>query len=169
MSKFEEIHQDRLKVDSAKYKGEISRRELLKRASPLGKVILEEGKCTGCGLCTLDCPTGALTASFGGEVDGYQLLFKHALCIACGMCAEVCPEQCLHVERALEIDNLSRPPAVLHEDKVVRCRQCGSSIGPMTMIDKIRARVLAAGQSFSDQLELCPMCKVKAQFSPMRK
>ena len=149
--------------------GEISRRELLKLASPLGKVALERAKCTGCGLCAIDCPTGALTAAPDGDTDVYQLLFKHNFCIACGQCVEICPEQCLQLERTLELDRLGSPPTVLFEDVIVRCRQCGDPIGSKTMIGKIQARVLAAGQSFPDRFELCPMCKVKAQFSQMRK
>jgi ferredoxin len=98
-----EMHQDKPETGFRRPEGEMSRRELLKLASPLGKVMLDSSKCTGCGLCATECTDGALTISSSGE-DTYQLLFKHNLCTACGQCVEVCPEQCLRLERALELD-----------------------------------------------------------------
>ena len=166
VSKFKGIPQD--KAHFLRPKGEISRRELLKLASPLGKVTLEEAKCTGCGLCALDCPTGALAVSSSGEADVYQLLFKHNLCVACGQCVEVCPEQCLGLERTLELDRLGSPAAVLFEDTTVRCSECSSPVGTRSMIDNVRAKLLAAGQS-STKFELCPTCKVKTELGQLRK
>jgi len=165
MREFKEINQDRLKAQPSKVEGEISRRQLLKMASPLGKVTLEAARCTGCGLCALDCPSGALTVSSSGEAEVYQLLFKHNLCVACNQCVEICPEQCLHLERTLELDGLNSPATVLFEDKIVRCSECGSPVGSRAMINSIKAKVLAAGQFSSSQFELCPECKAKVQFS----
>jgi ferredoxin len=148
----------------SKTKGEISRRQLLKMASPLGKVTLDKDACTGCCLCAFDCPTGALTVTSGEEVDVYQLLFKHNLCVACGQCIELCPEQCLHLERTLEPDKLDSPATVLFKDKIARCTECGRPVGSKAMIKRMKAKILDAGQSPSLNLELCPECKVKAQF-----
>lgn len=161
MNQFERIHQDRRKGNFLKSEGKISRRELLKLASPLGKVVLDGSKCTGCSLCALDCPTGALTISSSGEADVYQLLFNHSLCFACGQCVEVCPEQCLHLERTLEPDRLSSPATVLFEDEIVRCSECGSPIASRAMINSIKAKVPSTGKFSSSQLELCPRCKIR--------
>lgn len=157
------MHQDKPKTSFRRPEGEISRRELLKLASPLGKVMLDSSKCTGCGLCALDCPTRALTVSSSGE-DVYQLLFKHGLCIACGQCVEVCPEQCLVLERILDLSQIKGAPVVLFEDSIARCRQCGGVVGSAAMIDRLRAKLVNRGDLLTSQLELCPRCKAEARF-----
>ena len=158
------MHQDKPKTGFRRPEGEISRRELLKLASPLGKVMLDSSKCTGCGLCALDCPTRALTVSSSGKADVYQLLFKHGLCVACGQCVEVCPEQCLVLERILDLSQIKGAPVVLFEDSIARCRQCGSVVGSAAMIERLRAKLVNRGDLLTSQLELCPRCKAEARF-----
>ena len=163
MSEFKGISQDRLKVRFLKPEGKISRRELLKLVSPLGKLELDSSLCSGCGLCALDCPMGALYVS--SDEDNFQLRFRHELCLACGRCVAVCPEQCLRLERNLELDKLGSPAEVLFEDKIARCRECGNIIGSRAMLDRLRVKLLAAGEPVASQFGLCPTCKIKAQFS----
>ncbi len=127
---------------------------------PFGRLVLNTPRCTGCALCAVDCPTGALTAE-STEEGNYQLLFRHDACIACGRCAKVCPEQCLRLERILELSVLSRPAAVIFEDIVARCRECGSVIGPGAMIRSLQFKLRGAGASIVSQLELCTVCKKK--------
>ncbi|MFC2055998.1 4Fe-4S dicluster domain-containing protein [Chloroflexota bacterium] len=167
MSKIEEINKERLKGNSLRPEGEISRRELLKRLSPFGKVELNTSQCTGCGLCALECPVDALTVSSNRGTDAFQLLFRYDRCLACSLCVEICPEKCLRVERILELGKMDSE-SVLFEDEVVRCSECGSPVGSKAMINSIRAKVLATGQYSSSQFEICSECKVKAQLSQLR-
>ncbi|MFC1938048.1 4Fe-4S dicluster domain-containing protein [Chloroflexota bacterium] len=145
-------------------KGEISRRQLLKMASPLGKVTLEKTRCTSCGLCAVECPTEALVISSSEKTDAFQLIFKHGNCVVCGQCVEICPENCLVVERILELDKVGNQ-SVLFEDEIVRCSECGSPFVSRAMINHMMVKLLAAGQFPSSQLELCPGCKAKMQLS----
>ncbi len=132
---------------------------------PFGWLELDRSKCSGCGLCALECPTEALTASANEEANAYQLLFRHGSCVACGKCVEVCPERCIGLAHTLEPGRMdcSLP---LFENRIARCRDCGSIIGPQAMIDRLTVKLLASGESAVSQLGLCPLCKIKAQFTP---
>lgn len=167
MSKVKEGYLDKVKEGPIKPDSTISRRELLKRLSPLGKVTLDSSRCTGCGLCVVECPTRALFISSNEEAGAFQLIFKHSNCVACGLCVEICPEKCLSMERILELDKVGSQ-SVLFEDTIIRCSECGGPLGPKSMIDKMQARVMAAGKTLPLQFELCPACKVRAQFGQLR-
>jgi ferredoxin len=144
----------------------ISRRELFTRMSPLGVVSLDKARCTGCGLCALECATGALTITT--EADGeFKIIFKHGLCTACGACRDICPEKCLTLTRGLKADELDHD-TVLFSDGLVFCRQCGKPVGPRTMINQIRQKVEASGRSFTTEAELCPDCRARAQMGKLR-
>ncbi len=125
---------------------------------PFGRLTLHATSCTGCGLCAADCPTGALAFASSG-LEGYQILFSHGSCTGCGLCAKVCPEQCLEVERILELNRLKSPPQIISEGGLVICQLCGAPTAPKAMIEKIRARMVAAGGNTS-RLETCPDCKM---------
>jgi len=156
--------QDKLMMCLQRPESEISRRELLKLAVPFGMVEIDNKHCTGCGLCTIDCPTGAL-AVLPGEGDAYRLVFRHSTCIACGECVKICPEDCLSLQRTFDVDRVNQPAKVLFEDMVIRCSECGSPVASKAMINKLRDKVPAAAQRFHSRFELCPACKIKAQFN----
>ncbi|MFC1990922.1 4Fe-4S dicluster domain-containing protein [Chloroflexota bacterium] len=160
------IQPDKLEGDFVKPGGEISRRELFQRLSPLGNVDLDSSRCTGCGLCAGECPTEALMISSNEETYAFQLLFRYDHCVACGSCVEICPEKCLRMERVFDLGKMDSQ-SVLFEDEIVRCSKCGSPIGPKVMIDKMQARVVTARHSFPSQPELCPACKIKTHFSQL--
>lgn len=57
------------------------------------KIIqIDEEKCTGCGLCIIDCAEGALAI-----VDGKARIVKDSFCDGLGACLGACPEGALEV------------------------------------------------------------------------
>jgi len=132
----------------------MSRREMLEKLSPLGRIDLDAAKCTGCGLCAGQCPSGALVIS-AGEAGVFRLVFKYGICVACEGCVEICPEKALRLERTLEPEKIGSE-SVLFEDEVIRCSECGAPVGPRRMVEKIRARVRTA------RSELCIACKSRS-------
>lgn len=148
---------------------EITRRELFKMASPLGRVTMTGNTCTACGLCVIECVTEALTLEKGDCDTNCRLLFRHGLCTACGKCIEVCPEQCLHLERTLEPDRLNGPAELLFEDEFVKCRECGTPFAPRSMIDGMRARTGIPGRQDTGYMETCPDCKAKIRLAGIKR
>jgi len=140
--------------------GEPSKKVVTAGSVPFGKLVLDGDQCTGCGACTVECPTGALTGASSEEAD-VCLNFRHDSCVACGRCVAVCPEECLHLEKVLELDKMDCPPETLFRDKFFRCSECGAVIGPTAMIDNLRTKLKAKEDSLVPELELCPVCKVK--------
>jgi ferredoxin len=60
---------------------------------PFANVAIDPDACTGCGLCSRFCPTGALAFTAG---DGaFQIDFAPAACVDCGICALACPPKAL--------------------------------------------------------------------------
>lgn len=62
-----------------------------------GIVDIATEKCTGCGMCTMFCPMGALQRSeeVHPEEDCQYLEFSAADCVQCGLCVDVCTQDAL--------------------------------------------------------------------------
>lgn len=57
--------------------------------SATSKLIVDEQKCTRCGICQNVCPTQAI------HVDKDNFSFNPPFCIACGHCVAICPQSAL--------------------------------------------------------------------------
>ena len=132
-------------------------------AIPFGQIELDNTKCTGCGLCALNCPTDAITVLTNDACSEYELLFQHDSCVACGVCVNICPENCLKLENILYLDRIGSRASVLFQDSIVKCRRCGKNVAPKSMIDRLTNKLQETGNSFADWFELCPDCKIKTQ------
>ena len=150
-----------MKLDLSGPKEPMSRREFLGiRSSRDVRVIIDREKCTGCGLCMVDCPTRALSLSRGGHQDTYQFSFRPDLCDACGHCKRSCPENCLQLEQALEGSDTDSQAGVIFEDKICRCSSCGIPLFPQAMVKNLEAKMFGAGKP-TWSFNLCPSCRIK--------
>jgi len=127
-------------------------------ASPLGKISMENGTCTACGLCAAECSTGALSISMDAE-GHFELLFRHGACIACGACVDRCPEKCLRLERTME--PVGDSAEVLFAGDIALCPECGKPVGPKAMIESI-SKKLGGMEGIESQIGLCAECKSKS-------
>ena len=144
----------------------MSRREFLKgfRLKKDGILLIDREKCTGCGLCAIDCQTKALVIHPKNEKDSYQLLFRQEACNACGVCEKSCPEHCLQfIEKEFEKDETEKETKVIFEDNISRCIQCGIPLFPRSMVRKLEEK-LFANKGSTWELNLCPSCRIKTPF-----
>lgn len=59
----------------------------------MSRIIVDEEKCRGCGLCIVFCPRQVLAASSRFNRDGLQPVeqARPEQCIGCATCALMCP------------------------------------------------------------------------------
>ena len=154
----------------SEYKNRLSRREFLRIPRPKNDVIpvIDRERCTGCGLCTINCPARALTFSQNSERDTYQLLFREEACDACGVCEKSCPENCLQwVEKEPKQDKSRKGVKVLFEDEMTGCEGCGIPLFPRSMVKKLETKI-PMNRGTTWPFNLCPSCRMKTQFKKER-
>lgn len=100
-----------------------------------GEVIMphnerNEHRCTGCGICELNCPNGSIEVVTMMKEDENgkkkKVLDKHiymlSMCTFCGLCVKVCPSQALAFGQRFE-------HAVYDRDKLIKTlNKPGSSL-----------------------------------------
>ncbi|HUT29167.1 MAG TPA: ferredoxin family protein [Sedimentisphaerales bacterium] len=65
-----------------------------------GKIIINAGRCKGCGLCVSVCPRGCIIISGHSNKNGYYPAHgKNSDCTGCAMCALICPDAAIEVYR----------------------------------------------------------------------
>lgn len=68
----------------------------------IGAVKVNEGRCKGCNLCVVACPSKVLALQ-PKEVNnrGYHFAYMESpeKCVGCSSCALVCPDACIEVYR----------------------------------------------------------------------
>lgn len=77
-------------------------------------VSFDAGKCNGCGMCVMFCPTGALRRCPGDEPCGTleQVEFSASDCVNCGLCVDVCWKE------AVELSHRVSAPALFDFEPV---------------------------------------------------
>lgn len=96
----------------------LSRRLLLDSLKRLGQPVLRDGatcvrlaatfnitpSCSGCRMCALFCPTGALRRV---DEDGKAgLTFSSAYCTNCGLCREICYRQSVNLDSHVDLTKI---------------------------------------------------------------
>jgi heterodisulfide reductase subunit A len=72
---------------------------------------IDPAECTGCGLCSKQCPYGAIQV----DGDGVPSVLG-ALCKGCGLCAADCPGDCISVVHYTDEQLRAQVEAALAED-----------------------------------------------------
>lgn len=73
-----------------------------------GLVTIDRSKCNSCAMCTVFCPTHALSKSDDAptEQGGVVLEFSAMSCVQCHLCEDICMRDCLVVEPMVPTDVL---------------------------------------------------------------
>jgi NADPH-dependent glutamate synthase beta subunit-like oxidoreductase len=119
--------------------------------------------CRRCGLCVEVCRDkmkidalhlGYLDFDHPVETD-FRL--TEEACIACGACAENCPNDAMRIEEKNGERLLSLCGTILNRQKLVYCRECGATIGPLKYLEYIRQRV-ATNAPVKGGSHICETC-----------
>ena len=82
-----------------------------------GSVSIDESKCRACGMCTVFCPTGALSKSEEKPASGVGSYFEFQLmdCVQCNLCADTCLQKCITVSDVVSTSELfDFEPRLIH-------------------------------------------------------
>jgi len=86
--------------------------------------ITANGSCTGCQVCAVRCPTGAL--SWHDQADEVRLEYRTLACIGCGLCISVCPSDALNMIAQQDFELLCDDQrALLFRSQQQKCACCG--------------------------------------------
>lgn len=93
-----------------------------RRAAPerlRGRLTWSPEKCTGCGLCTKDCPSNAIELVVNDKkAKNFVLRYNLDQCIFCAQCTENCRFSCLTLSNTeWELAALTRKPFLYYYGK----------------------------------------------------
>ena len=65
----------------------------------MSKIVINEDRCKGCGLCTIACPQKLVTLKDTPNSMGYTVAVFSGpeKCTGCALCAEMCPDVAIMV------------------------------------------------------------------------
>ncbi|MGE5403472.1 MAG: 4Fe-4S dicluster domain-containing protein [Candidatus Saccharibacteria bacterium] len=86
----------------------------------MSKIIIDEAKCDGCGLCISPCVEGALEL-----VNGKAKVVREDLCDGAGVCIGECPQGAISFEKQAQKIELGSQSAAV--EGAYSCSRCGAS------------------------------------------
>ncbi|MDO4400487.1 MAG: 4Fe-4S binding protein [Coriobacteriia bacterium] len=109
------------------------------------------GQCTGCGVCAMFCPTGALSFDGGTGV----LEWSAAECSGCSLCRDVCAKQAISLKPGVACQELfDFEPRVLCGQEAARGEQAtATSPWNMEMRGSLANRFFRAGRAVDPAIE----------------
>ncbi len=142
----------------------LSRREFFKavRFKNVFNPVVDKETCTGCSLCAVHCPTGALVILQNAEKNLYQILFRQDRCDGCGRCEKVCPEHSFQLHRGSKRNIRDAASMVIFEDRILQCHGCGAPLFPEALVKRLKTRVPSM-EGIGVLFDLCPSCRMKTQ------
>lgn len=68
----------------------------------MSRIVIDQNRCKGCGLCTLACPYDLVCIADQFNAKGYrpaEQVDPEGQCIGCASCATMCPDVAITVYR----------------------------------------------------------------------
>ncbi len=116
---------------------------------------LDPEKCTACGACTEQCPTGTLEFSDEGQIRNFR--YSHYECLCCGTCVRVCPEEAMSLRHNISLLKFFQliKKYIVRKAELLYCQKCGKYFIPIAQYEKLK------NHYDTDYLSLCPQCRQK--------
>jgi len=117
-------------------------------------------KCTGCGVCLINCPTRAIEIVREGKRIIHRIY--SGKCIACGRCREVCPEEAIFLSKKMgQIEGKKSSLVIEKKINAIVCEICGTPIASKLQIEKIKEKLKQTGHEVEklSSISVCHRCK----------
>jgi len=76
-----------------------------------GKPVCDYSLCTGCRMCSRDCPAAAIEMADMGQRTS-RPVFHYDRCAFCGQCADTCPRKAISLTAEYELSAFSKDDLV---------------------------------------------------------
>jgi len=133
----------------------------LAAGSPLGRIIVDQQRCTLCSACAKICPTTAIRYTDSTESGFARLAFAEELCVQCGACVSGCPESAISLQPRMAPLQVRGFWRVLSSGPLATCPDCGRGFMPRKLLDANIRQTESAGMPAAalEQMNRCPDCR----------